>query len=110
MLIILAGVLSLWVLFILYAAVMNLKRARDEGKMTVPMNILGTPVLFIGLLLDALVNIFVFTLILLELPQEFLVTSRLSRHIKKTGWRARVAKWFCTNLLDSLDPSGCHCK
>lgn len=102
--------LSPWVLYLFYAAVMNLKRARDEGKMTPAMKVFGLPMLYVGLLLDVFVNLIPVSLLLLELPKEWLVTSRFSRHIKKTGWRSRVAKWFCTNLLDSLDPSGCHCK
>lgn len=96
-----------YALFVFYAAVMNIKRVRDAGKLTKFGKVLGYPTLAIGLLLDLMVNTFVMTVILLEVPQEFTVTSRLSRHIKGQGWRKSVAAWFAP-LLDPLDPSGVH--
>ena len=61
-----------------------------------------------GLVLDLLCNTFVMTLILLELPQEFTVTSRLKRHhAESTGWRLAVVLFF-EPVLDPLDPSGDH--
>lgn len=104
------SVLGFWVLWIFYLAVMNLKRAQDAGTMTKTAYVLGYPVLFIGLAIDILVNVFVVTFLLLELPRETLVTSRLARHIKgEDSWRKSVAKFICSNLLDSFDPSGKHC-
>jgi hypothetical protein len=102
--------LTVWLLYVFYAAVMAFKRARDSGQMSPAMRVLGYPALFIGLLLDAAVNLAVCTVLFLELPRELLVTSRLIRHIKGEGWRAAIARWICSNLLDDLDPSGCHCK
>lgn len=96
-----------YALFVFYAAVMNIKRVRDAGKLTMFGKVLGYPTLAIGLFLDLLVNVFVMTVVLLELPHEFTVTSRLSRHIKGEGWRKSVADWFAP-LLDPLDPSGVH--
>lgn len=100
----------MWVTWILYVAVMALKRARDSDTMSLPMKIMGYPWLYAGLMMDMLTNVVVCTVLFLELPREALVTLRLSRLIKGTGWRSRLAKWFCSNLLDPLDPSGCHCK
>lgn len=103
--------LLIYVLWIFYLAVMALKRARDEKVLSTPALILGTPVLWIGLALDVLANVLVMTILLLEFPKEALVTSRLKRHILTgTGWRYTFSKWFCENLLDTFDPSGCHCK
>jgi hypothetical protein len=102
--------LAVWLLYVFYAAVMAFKRARDAGQMAWPMKVFGYPALFVGLLLDAAVNVTVCTVLFLELPREWLVTARLSRHILGDGWRAVVAVWICENLLDELDPSGCHCK
>lgn len=102
--------LSPWLLFVFYAAVMALKRVRDAGAMTWPLVVLGYPALYVGLLLDVLVNFTGCTLLFLELPREWLVTQRLSRHIKGSGRRAAIARWVCSRLLDDLDPSGCHCK
>jgi hypothetical protein len=105
-----AGISSLafYVLWILYLAVMNLKRVRDEGKLTSLAKYLGLPVLFIGYILDAILNIVVMTIILFEIPQEMTVSQRLKRHNKNsTGWRKAVAVWF-EPLLDPFDPSGDH--
>lgn len=94
-------------LFVFYAAVMNIKRVRDMGKLTKLGMAFGYPTLFIGLVLDLLVNTFVMTVILLELPREMTVTSRLKRHQASTGWRLAVVKFF-EPVLDPLDPSGDH--
>ena len=103
-----ASLAAFYVLWILYLAVMNLKRVRDEGKLSKLALWLGTPVLFVGYILDAVLNIVVMTVILLELPQELTVSERLKRHNKDVGgWRKAVALWF-EPLLDPCDPSGDH--
>jgi len=95
-------------LYVFYAAVMNLQRVRDMGLLTPMAKVLAYPTLVIGLILDLIVNLFVFTVVLLELPQELTVTSRLQRHHKEsTGWRLAVVK-FLEPILDPLDPSGDH--
>ena len=104
----LIGVASVYGLWIFYLAVMNLKRANEAGLLHTSALVIGTPVLVVGYLLDVFVNIFVFTPVLLELPQELTVTARLTRHIKEsTGWRFAMACWFIP-LLDPFDPSGRH--
>lgn len=106
-LLMLAGLYGLWVF---YLAVMNLKRAKDAGTLRPVARVLGYPVLVVGLLIDLAVNVAVFTVLLLELPREALVTSRLKRHIAaRRGWRYQVARWVCAELLDTFDPSGAHC-
>jgi len=100
--------LATYALWIFYLAVMNLKRAKDAGLLSTTSSALGYPVLFVGYLLDFLVNVFVFTPVLLELPQETTVTARLKRHNRtSTGWRKAVALW-AEPLLDPYDPSGKH--
>lgn len=94
-------------LYVFYCAVMNIKRVRDMGKLTKLGMAFGYPTLIIGLVLDLLVNVFVMTLIMLELPRELTVTSRLKRHQASTGWRLAVVKFF-EPVLDPLDPSGDH--
>lgn len=97
--------------WLFYLAIMNLQRAREAGSLTTWGLRFGYPLLMVGYLLDALSNIVVLTFILAEPPREWLVTARLSRHIKAgSGYRYNVAKWMCGNLLDGFDPSGCHCK
>jgi hypothetical protein len=95
-------------LYVFYAAVMNIKRVRDAGKLTTFGKVFGYPTLVIGLILDLLVNWFVMSIILLEVPRELTVTSRLKRHHKEsTGYRLAVVKFF-EPVLDPLDPSGDH--
>jgi len=104
----LIGLGSTYALWIFYLAVMSLKRAKDAGQLSTTAKALGYPVLIVGYLLDCFVNVFVMTVLLLELPQETTVTSRLKRHNKATsGWRKAVALW-AEPLLDPYDPSGDH--
>jgi hypothetical protein len=97
-----------YALYVFYAAVMNIKRVRDAGKLTWVGKVLGYPTLVIGLILDLFVNLTLMTIVLLELPRELTVTSRLKRHHKESkGWRLAVVKFF-EPVLDPLDPSGDH--
>lgn len=102
---------STYVLWMFYLAVMSLMRARDAGKLSRPAYILGLPILWTGLFIDCVVNIFVASVVFLEPPRELLVTSRLTRLVhRNSGWRGKLALWVCINLLDQFDPSGHHCK
>ena len=101
---------TLYVLWILYLAVMNLKRARDAKTITKTALCFGYPVLIVGYVLDILVNLTLMSIFFLELPHETTMTSRVKRHLyHSTGWREKLAAWFCFNLLNSFDPSGKHC-
>ncbi len=103
-----ASVAGFYALWVLYLAVMNLSRAKKAGTLSTTALILGTPVLIVGYLLDCLVNVFVMTLVLIELPQELTVTARLKRHhAESSGWRLAVVLWF-EPILDPFDPSGNH--
>lgn len=100
--------LGLWLLWVFYLAVMNLKRARDAGTLSKTAYIMGLPVLAIGLLLDLVVNLLVMSIVLWEIPREATVTARLKRHhATSTGWRLAVVRWF-EPLLDPYDPGGDH--
>jgi len=94
-------------LYVFYAAVMNLQRVHEAGKLTFTGKLLAYPTLVIGFTLDLLVNIFVFSIVLLEIPKELTVTARLRRHQSSKGWRLMVVKFF-EPILDPLDPSGDH--
>ena len=97
-----------YMLYVFYSAVMNIKRVRDAGKLSWFGKVLGYPTLVIGLVLDLLCNVFVMSVVLLEVPQELTVTSRLKRHNREsTGWRLSVVRFF-EPVLDPLDPSGSH--
>lgn len=106
-LVFLASWLVLWILFL---AVMSLKRAKDEGKLQEGSTVfyLGMAVLFIGYLVDFLINIGPATILFFELPTEKTVTERCSRHKNEPGYRGNVARWMCSNLLDPFQIGG-HC-
>lgn len=99
-----------YITWIFYLAVMNLARARDNGTLSKVAYVFGLPVLYVGLFFDALVTIFVGTILFLDLPRELTLTGRLQRLSKKPDtWRGKLAIWICRNLLDTFDPSGDHC-
>ena len=105
---ILCAVMACYGLWVFYLAVMNLKRVRDNGKLSPWALRFGYPVLLTGYILDVLVNWFVVTILLLEFPRETTVTARLKRHNREsTGWRLAMVKFF-EPLLDPFDPSGDH--
>lgn len=103
----LAATYSLWILFL---AVMNLKRVHDIGVISKIALRLGYPILALGFVMDAAVNIAVASVLFLELPRELTVTARLTRHIEQrpTHWRGKLSMWIAINLLDAFDPNGIH--
>lgn len=101
--------LCVYLLWVHYVAVMRLMQVRDAGHLTSAMKAIGYPALFVGLLLDLIVNTIVATAIFVELPKELTVSSRLTRHSERgEGWRKRVALAIRTALLDNIDPNGVH--
>ena len=107
---ILAFVLSPWLLWALYVMVMGIYRAHLDGRLTTVTKVLAAPWVALGYALDVLVNFAIASLVFWEPPRELLVTSRLQRHVgASTGWRHRRAVWICDHLLDPFDPGGNHC-
>lgn len=103
------ALLSIWGLWIMYVCVMRLQMLRDAGQLTMGIKIFGYPTLFVGLLLDTVVNVVVCTVLFLELPREWTVSARLWRHSQgSAGWRRRLALVLRTQLLDNVDPRGYH--
>jgi len=101
--------LSPWILWIIYAAVMRLKQVREAGKLTPAMKVFGYPALALGLLVDFVVNMVFGTVVFLQLPREFTLSTRLwNLSNGEPSWRQRWALWLRVNLLDAIDPSGEH--
>jgi len=101
--------LSPWILWVLYAAVMRLKQVRDAGKLTLAMKVFGYPALFVGLAVDFVVNVVFGTLVFLQLPHEMTLSTRLWKLSNgDEGWRKNWAYWIRSNLLDAVDPEGIH--
>ena len=99
---------------------MGLYRAYLAKTLTVPLWVLLGWTVPVFLVSDFVCNTFCGTLLFLELPQwcftehwrdsEVLLTARLSRWMKATGWRAVTAQAICKYLLDPLSPNGPHCR
>jgi len=102
-----AAYLFIAVTWVFYLAVMNLRR--NKANMT-PMVLycFGYPMLWIGLVLDLVFNIIFGTLLLLQLPAQLLMTSRLNQTLndKYTDWRDRNSNWFARNFLDPFTLDG----
>ena len=112
--IILYLILFTYITWVFFLAIMNLKRAMDNGTITQFALWMGYPVLGVGLVLDFILNALM-SVPFLELPQwkrkEFLLSSRLERHlVESVDFREVMARHICQQLLDSFDPSGKHCK
>lgn len=108
----LAGLASIYALWVFYLAVMHLKRARDNGTLSRPALYLGYPVLLVGYALDVFVQVVPATILFLDLPRESTLTGRLKRYLygeQSGSWREAVAAWMCAHLLDQFDPDGRHC-
>lgn len=100
----------MWTFWAVYVLVMGVYRAHLSGRLGTVALILGLPIVVVGIVLDVLVNIFIATFLFLDLPREFLMTSRMIRYRNTdTGWRAKLSQFICDNLLDIFDPSGNHC-
>lgn len=104
--------LSLPVLWLLYLAVMNLKRSKEAGTLSTWAAIFGYPWVWVAYLVDFYCNTLLFSILLWEWPQwqngELLVTDRLKRTRRTgSGRRLALANWFVP-LLNPFDPSGDH--
>lgn len=103
----LVAFLCTYILWIFYLAVMNLSQAKNKGTLSKVAKFFGTPVLFIGLLVDLLCNILL-SVVFLDIPRELTVTARLKRYSKGSGWRKSAALRLADDMLDDFDPSGKH--
>lgn len=104
------ALLSPWLLWIMYVAVMRLKQVREAEQLTWAMKAFGYPLLVVGLVADLFVNVVLGSLVLLEVPREWTLSSRLWRWSNDDagGWRQKVALAVRKGLLDAIDPSGVH--
>lgn len=105
---ILSPFLSIWMLWVMFVCVMRLKMLREAGQLTTAMKVFGYPTLAVGLVLDLFVNVVFGSLVFLEIPREFTLSSRLWRLSNGEGWRAKVALAIRVGLLDAIDPAGVH--
>jgi len=103
--------LSPWLLWVFYAAVMRLKMVRDAGGLEGRpwIKAFGYTTLVVGLVLDFFVNVIAGTAVFRELPREWTLSGRLWRLSNGLpSWRQRWALAIRVALLDEIDPSGTH--
>jgi hypothetical protein len=90
----------LWTFFLAYASV---KRAYEEKSAPNYVIWLSSPIILIGLIIDIIVNVTIMTFIMVELPKEYTVSTRIHRHrVESSGYRKFVAE-LLTPFLNSFD-------
>ena len=91
-----------------------LRKAQVSGFLThVHISVRWTcyAIVFVGLVLDTLLNWFFLSVTYLELPHEFLATRRVVRHkYHSRGWRHLQSLWWCKNWLAPFDARHCETK
>jgi hypothetical protein len=96
--------------FVFYVAIMKMREVKHEiYRLHGSVRWVCYFILFIGLVLDVLLNWVLLTVAFLEPPQEFLTTSRVIRHkYESRGWRQKQAMWWCEHWLTPFDKSHCE--
>jgi len=76
-----------------------------------PVLYASAPMLLTMVVVDFVMQVTLFTVLFLDLPQETMVTYRLERYKAQPvqDWRSRVAVWICANALNPFDPTRHHC-
>jgi hypothetical protein len=98
-----------YVTWVMYLAVMTLERSRNANALPKPAYYLGLPLLYVGLVVDFLLNVTVASVLFIEIPHEWTVSARTKRHFfEPSGWRHAIAVWLAHNLLNPFDPAGAH--
>jgi len=96
--------------FVCFVAIMKMREIKDEiFSLHWSVRWCCFLILAIGLVLDTLLNWIVLTVAFVELPHEFLSTSRVVRHkFHSTHWRNYMALWFCAHWLIPFDKQHCE--
>ena len=105
-----AGVFLIWLLFVCYAMVMNVKRLRDRKTLTPLAYVLSWPVLVVGVAVDVIVNQLYFSVICLDFTHFGTVTSRMKRYKYRdsTAWQKKVSAFVELHIDDFEDVEGGH--
>lgn len=65
----------------------------------------------IGLICDVLYNLTLGSILFLQFPREWTLSQRMKRIHKgnRRGYRYKLARYICEQVLNPHDPSGNHC-
>ena len=123
----LTPILYAYVLWLLFLAVMALQWRWHALPRAVKA--IALPAVIVAVVLDVLFNFTVGCVVFLKLPEpkewgidlhvmwvpfvpvgmEWTFSQRVGNYKKRIDWRAPLANWICTNLLDPFEAGG-HCK
>jgi len=111
---ILYAIAIFWGTWVFYVSIMGLKATRDRHlsrgrRIPWPFKAMAYPTLILFAVADVAFNVVYGSVMFLEPPKEWLFTERVSRWNDTDGWRGKLARWLCENLLDPADPDGKHC-
>jgi hypothetical protein len=101
---------TLWALWILYIAMMNVKRVTATKPLVWQTKILVYPTMVVFEVIEFIANVIVLTVLFFDWPKEIRVSNRLRRYHRRParyGWRLHVVK-FIKPMLDPFDPAGPH--
>ena len=102
----LAAVAAAYLLWLLFLAVMALQHAWPS--LPVLVRALAVPAVVVAIVLDVAFNLAA-SIPFADLPREWTLSQRMGRYKAGSGWRCRIARWVCANLLDPFDIGG-HCR
>lgn len=102
--------LTLWSLWILYVAMMNIDRSMADKPLPWQAKLIVYPTVGVFNVVEFVANVLVCTLIFLDLPREITVSDRLRRYYinpERYGWRLVIVN-FIKPMLDPFDHKGPH--
>jgi hypothetical protein len=100
------GYIHLGLTWLFYLAISNLQRQPEVHKAVKPIAWVITKLAYS---INVSFNWIYLSILLYEFPKELFSTTRISRHkLHSTGWRKKVADFFCQST-DPYDPRGYHC-
>ena len=103
-----AFLFTFWLTYVYYAAVIMFRNMRDAGALeglTPSVIVMIKLALYVGLILDGILNWVFLTVVFWEWPKEVLCTYRVKRfYWGDEGWRKQRARWFAKNWLLPVDP------
>ena len=98
---------SMFLLWMMFIVVMTMAQKRDAGLLQPFVLKTGYVLMYIGLLVDVYVQLFVAPIVFLEIPTEMTVSARLRRLVRgdATKWRTKLAIWFAAVLMNPFCPA-----
>ena len=90
---------------------LNIARKKDPSKINKSVYFFAMPAIIIFIVSDVMLNL-IMSIPFLQLPRfdKLLFTARLSHNVNHgRGYRKKLARYFCSELLDKFDVNQKHC-